>query len=279
MTAQRLPDFLVVGPPRTATTWLDRALRGHVGLPEHTKETFFFSRNYERGLSWYAEQFRHCQGSPVIGEICAAYFENPSALERIRHHLPDCRIIVTLRDPVERLYSYYRLMRYNGKTELPFEEAVATQKKMLAFSRYATLLGAWREAFGTNRVLAVLNDDLKVDAQAYVDQIADFIGVERFRVREKLRLRVRDNAIATAPRSAALARQARRWRMWLGAHRHYRLRSFLKGAGVWRFCSEGGRAFGPIDPAFRAKLQGILAPEIDQLEVMLGRDLSAWRNA
>src|SRR5207245_11287355 len=107
----RLPDFIVVGPPRTATTWLDTVLRGHVGLPRDVKETHFFARNYRQGLTWYERHFRHCAAEPVIGEICAAYFENPQARERIRTHLPKCRIICTLRDPVERLYSYYKLMR------------------------------------------------------------------------------------------------------------------------------------------------------------------------
>jgi hypothetical protein len=266
-----------VGPPRTATTWLDRALRGHVGLPEGTKETFFFARNYDRGLAWYADQFRYCEDATAVGEICAAYFENPSALDRIQLCLPRCKIIVTLRDPVDRLYSYYRLMRYNGKTHLPFEMAVMKHKKMLAFSRYATILGAWCNAFSPERVLAVFNDDLQADAQGYVDQIADFIGIERFPVREKLVQRTRDNTIATAPRSAALARQGRRLRSWLGANRLYRLRGMLKDVGFWRLCSEGGAPYGPLDPAVRARLQLILTPEIDQLEQMLGRDLSAWK--
>ncbi len=67
--------------------------------------------------------------------------------------------------------------------------------------------------------------------------------------------------------------------MWLGAHQLYRLRGLLKDVGFWRFCSEGGAPYGPLDPAVRARLQAILAPEIDQLELMLGRDLSAWKKA
>ena len=276
---RRLPDFLVVGPPRTATTWLDRALRGHVGLPAGTKETFFFTRNYDQGLDWYADLFRHGDDFAVIGEVCAAYFENPEALARIRRHLPECRIIVTLRDPVDRLYSYYKLMRYNGRTDLPFEQALAAHDKMLAFSRYGTLLRAWRDAFGPDRVLVALNDDLQANAQGYVDQVADFLGIQRFPVRRRLLSRTRDNAITTAPRSAVLARQARRLRMWLGAHRRYRLRGLLKDVGFWRFCSEGGASYGPLDPEVRAQLQAVLAPEIEQVELMLERDLSAWKGA
>ncbi|HEX8968587.1 MAG TPA: hypothetical protein VF937_11940, partial [Chloroflexota bacterium] len=108
---------------------------------------------------------------------------------------------------------------------------------------------------------------------------ADFLGIERFPVRRRLLARTRDNAITTAPRSPLLARQARRLRMWLGAHQRYRLRGLLKDVGFWRLCSEGGAPYGPLDPAVRARLQALLAPEIEQVELMLKRDLSSWKGA
>ena len=82
----QLPDFIAVGPPRTATTWLDLVLRGHVSLPGETKETHFFTRNYGRGIDWYARHFRRCVGGQVVGEICPSYFVSPQARERIRCH-------------------------------------------------------------------------------------------------------------------------------------------------------------------------------------------------
>src|SRR5258708_18053153 len=176
---RRLPDFIAVGPPRTATTWLDRVLRGHVGLPFDVKETHFFARNYQLGLRWYEDHFRHCAAELVVGEICAAYFENPQARERIRTHVPGCKIVITLRDPVERLYSYYKLMRHNGQTDASFEEALLRHKKLLASSRYATHLHSWCEAFGRENVLVVLNDDLAANSQAYVNGITAFIGIHQ----------------------------------------------------------------------------------------------------
>ncbi len=56
----RLPDFIAVGPPRTATTWLDQVMRGHVGLPAGVKETQFFIFRYSQGIEWYAAHFRDC---------------------------------------------------------------------------------------------------------------------------------------------------------------------------------------------------------------------------
>ena len=274
---RRLPDFLVVGPPRTGTTWLDKALRGHVGLPAQTKETLFFSRHYGRGVDWYADHFPECPDDRPMGEVCAAYFGDPAAIERIFTHMPRCRIVCTLRDPVDRLYSYYKLMRRNGKTDLPFHEAVKARKSMIAFSRYATVLEAWRARFGADKVLVVINDDLYADPQGYVNQIAEFIGVGPIVLPPKLLKPGAKNTVVTAPRNVALARGAGRARKWLEEHRLYSVISFLRDEGVWRFCGQGGAPFPPLDPVLRAKLQDVLMSEIERLEVMIGRDLSQWK--
>ncbi len=273
----RLPDFLAVGPPRTATTWLDAVLRGHVGLPAGAKETHFFARNYGRGIDWYAAHFRQTDPGQKRGEVCAAYFENPEARERIQRHIPDCKIICTLRNPIDRLYSYYKLMRQGGKTDLPFEQAVRAHGKMLRFSRYATILRAWQANFGEANVLAVINDDLDCDPQSYVDQITSFIGAESITLASQPTSLDRRNRIETAPRNMTLARAARSARSWLGANSFYHTRSIIGRAGFWRFCSEGGASFAPIDPHTRSWLQEQLANEIEQLEDLLGRDLTAWK--
>ena len=120
--APRLPDFIAVGPPRTATTWLHEVLQGHVCLPADRKETDFFTRFYDRGLDWYADYFRHCEGGIPVGELSPMYFASPPARERIARHLPECKIIVSLRDPVERAYSNYRMLRRIVATKVDFED-------------------------------------------------------------------------------------------------------------------------------------------------------------
>jgi hypothetical protein len=254
-------------------------LRGHVGLPLGVKETHFFARNYQQGLTWYERHFRHCATEPVVGEICAAYFENPRARERIRTHIPNCKIVCTLREPVDRLYSYYKLMRHKGRTELSFEEALIRHSQMMASSRYALHVCDWQTDFGKRNVLVVLNDDLAKDSQAYLDSITDFIGIGRIVVGEAARARTKANTIEAAPRNARLARNARQFRFWLGSHRMYRTRRWLDKAGVWRFCFEGGPVFPPLDPSVRRRLRDLLRPEIETLEDLLQRDLSRWKNA
>ena len=122
--ALRLPDFIGIGPPRTATTWLHEVLSGHVGLPEGVKETDFFVWNYDKGLEWYAAHFRNCPSNRPIGEFSPNNFAGAQARERIARDIPGCKIICTLREPVERTYSHYRKMREGEYFSGSFEECL-----------------------------------------------------------------------------------------------------------------------------------------------------------
>jgi len=89
----RLPNFIAIGPPRTGTTWLYRALGGHVGLPRDTKETDFFSTHYAKGMEWYLEFFRDCAAELPMGEISPQSFAAPEAHPRIAKDIAECTIL------------------------------------------------------------------------------------------------------------------------------------------------------------------------------------------
>ena len=136
----RLPDFIAVGPPRTATTWLHEVLQGHVCLPADRKETDFFTRFYDRGLDWYADYFRHCEGEIPVGELSPMYFASPPGARGFARSA-GCKIICSLRDPVERAYSNYRMLRRIVATKVDFE----TRRRRGAICRIEPLLELiWR---------------------------------------------------------------------------------------------------------------------------------------
>jgi sulfotransferase family protein len=270
----RLPDFIAVGPPRTGTTWIDRVLRGHVGLPTRTKETQFFNWRYESGIEWYAAHFKGCASDLPAGEIAPIYFASEQARQRIKRHIPDCRIICTFRDPVERLYSHYRLWRKIGAASGPFEKVSETHDVLLSFNRYATHLEAWRKLFGPDRVLAAIYEDSKIDRQGYVDRICDFIGVGRIDLATIPWESERVHHAAEAPKNTRLALFTIQLQSRMERRRLYRLIALC--SPVFDFCRRRGTPFEAIDPELEAKLRVKFRPEVEKLEAMLQRDLSAW---
>lgn len=273
----RLPSFIAIGPPRTGTTWLYRALGGHVGLPRQTKETDFFSDHYARGVDWYLDFFRDCALDLPMGEISPNYFAAPEAPERIAGHIPGCRIVCTLRDPVDRLYSFYRLMRHNGWTRATMEELAQDDTPATEASRYARHLGRWREQFGSEHVLLALYDDLESAPQAFLDSVCGFIGIAPISLTGSPLLSKRVNSVTRGPRIALLAEQAWRLRQWLQERKAKAAITLLRKAGVWRFSFRGGGEFGPLEPALDRRLRERFRPDVEALEEILGRDLSAWK--
>lgn len=270
-SAGRLPDFLGVGPPRAATSWLDAVLRGHAGLPRDIKEIDFFIENYARGIDWYKSYFADCDPNLPCGEICPSYY-SPLGRERIAKHLPRCKIICTFRDPVEWRYSFYKLAIRNAWTRDDFESWVAKNPGDTNGG-----LRGWFDVFGRDNVLVLIHDDLEADAQSYLDGVCGFIGIDRIPLAESAVGTRKINTFSAPPRSQALARRARKLRDWLKGREAYRTINLLGRAGLWRYCFEGGDEFAPLTPEVEARLRERFRPEVEALEKLIGRDLAAWK--
>ena len=111
----RLPNFLYVGPDKAGSSWLHEVLLKHPdAYLTPAKDLYFFDRYYDRGLAWYSSQFRDARDEKVVGEVCQDYLFHPEAAARIHECLGPVRVMVSLRDPVERAWSSYLYMRKHG---------------------------------------------------------------------------------------------------------------------------------------------------------------------
>jgi hypothetical protein len=275
--AGRLPDFIAIGPARTGTTWLHGALLHRASLPKGIKETRYFDWFFDKGIDWYRAYFVDCAADRPVGEIAPTYFHRPAARERIARAVPNCRIVCTLRDPVERAYSVYRMFVREGETRLGFEEElIRPGSRILESSRYAFHLRGWREMFGAANVGVFFYDDLEADDQAYVDSICDFLHVPRLDLAEVRQFLVR-NSVRRAPRSLRIADWAHRFRVWLWSRRADPVVRALDRLGVWRLIQESQKDFEPLGPELDARFRRLFLPEVEALEELLGRDLSAWK--
>jgi hypothetical protein len=138
------PTFLIVGAQRCGTTSMFKTLAQHPAvLPVVLhKGVHYFDVHYDKGMPWYLGHFplRHRARAvqerlgvaPATGESSPYYLFHPLAAERIARDLPDVRLIVLLRDPVERAYSAFTHERARGYEAESFEQALEMEAGRLA---------------------------------------------------------------------------------------------------------------------------------------------------
>ncbi|WP_370328133.1 sulfotransferase [Euzebya sp.] len=211
--ARMLPAFLVVGAQRAGTTSLHRALMAHPDVvpPLFHKGIHYFDVAYGRGMRWYRGHFpvtavarRRVAGLPQTFESSGYYMHHPLAIERIAADLPDVRLVVMLRDPVERAYSAHRHECARGFDHLPFEEALDREPERLVGEvarmradpsyvsvshrhhsyvdrgQYAGQLVRMFDAVGRDRVHVLGSEDFFERPEEEFARLLDFLGLTRW---------------------------------------------------------------------------------------------------
>ena len=270
----RLPNFLYVGPDKAGSSWLHEMLIKHPDVYlTPAKDLYFFDRYYDRGLEWYASQFRDARDEAVVGEVCQDYLFHPDAADRIHETLGPVRIMVSLRDPVERAWSSYLYMRKHGIGPATFAEALRSRPELLEHGRYATGLDRFLAHVPREMVHVALFDDLAADPQAFIDSVTGFLGIDRMPLSSQdLQARLP----AARARSVRIAAAARRSADWVREHDGAKLVGTVKRSP---FVQKA--LYRPIDrSAVRPEPEDVravrtaLAPEVEALESRLGLRLA-----
>jgi Sulfotransferase domain len=179
-----LPNFLGIGAPRCGTTWLYKQLYEHqeVFIPRQ-KEIHFFDQNYEKGLSWYETFFDNSSGKKAIGEITPDYISAENAPERIKKDLGNIRLILMLRNPVERAYSHYWNMINKHKKlgidpDTPFHVMVDMEPRIIDQGRYFKMLQKFLTVFQKEEILIIFHEELKNSPNKIWIRVCRFLGVD-----------------------------------------------------------------------------------------------------
>jgi hypothetical protein len=198
------PDFVIIGTQRGGTTSLHAYLSAHpqVTTPA-TKELHFLTDRYERGFDWYLGQFP-AELPPVVitGEATPYALFHPLAPRRLREIAPEARLMVLLRNPVDRAYSHYLLERARGDELLEFSAALDAEPHRLedeearllhdptyrsaahqhysyaARGDYAPQLERWFEFFPREQILVVRSEDLYQRSAETYARVARYLGIE-----------------------------------------------------------------------------------------------------
>jgi Sulfotransferase domain len=272
---QRLPNFLYLGPGKSGSTWLHEVLISH---PEiyftEAKDLYFFSRYYDRGVEWYGQQFRGAGPEhKIVGEVSPEYLSRPEAAERIRECLgPDVRLMMTLREPAARAFSSYLYLQKHGLAAPTFIQTAQQEPDLLNEGRYATHLRRFLGKFGRESLHVALFDDLEADPQKFLDQVTDWLGVDRHAVSpEQLDVRLPASRARWLPLAAAAGRAANWVRSRDGADLVGRIkRSGLVQRVLYQPLGDEKPAMSAEDVAY---VRDRLSQEIADVEHEIGVDL------
>lgn len=259
--------FLMVGCQRSGTTWVDAALREHpeVYLPAQ-KQTYFFDRNYEKGMEWWLANFQGVgPGHKAVGEVATGYCLLHAA-PLVARHLARARLIMTMRNPVERAYSYYlTLQDESGRKS--FGEALQEKPDIIERGQYADQVEALLEHFPREQLLLLFYDDLSKDDRAYLGSILRFIGVDAGF--ESTQFGKMKNS-AMFPRARRVMKRA-----GLSPVVYAVSRSPL-GDAIRKGRKRLGKGYGAMPAADKARLIEHYRPYNERLSALTGRDLSHW---
>jgi hypothetical protein len=298
-----LPDFLVIGAPKAGTTALHAALARHPGLYlSAVKEPKFFltdgppparggpgdAQTYREHI-WrradYEALFSAAPAGALCGESTPFYLYDRTAQQRIRDLIPSVRLIVILRDPVERAHSNWAHLWSAGREPVgDFLRACAEEDRRIAagwsafwhytrLGRYGEQLDHLFQLFSREQVLIFRYARLLDEPARILDEICAFLGVEQGVISEV----PRENVTAHPERSVAHAAVSRTLRGLEAAGR--RLPGSAGSAVTARLERHLQRSAGPRQPltwAERQALLPVLESDIRLLEQVTGADFSDW---
>lgn len=208
------PTYFVVGVKRSGTTSLDEYVVDHPlvlrGLVE--KGSRYYDVNYDKGPAWFRthlplvsdvdRQERRLGARPIFGESSPYYCFHPDAPARIAADVPDARLLLLLRDPVQRAWSHYRYEVARGFETLEADEALAQEEQRLADpdprarayahrhfsyagrSRYAEQLRRLHTHFSPEQVLVLRSETLFERPTETMDRVFDHLGLPPHRQTE-----------------------------------------------------------------------------------------------
>lgn len=263
-----VPDFVVIGESKAGTTSIYHWLARHpeVGVP-YVKDTFFF--NYEitaDSEAAYHALFGDTAGRRAVGEVTPSYLDDLEASRRIRSYAPDAKVVISLREPVSRLYSTAQMNVRLGTAADLVEETLRLAKEPRF--RVAPRIEAVLDNVPRDHVLALRFDDLAADPARTAARVFGFLGVDP----------TFDVSAAPVHNPGGLPRSERLHRAieWKPLRR---LRRFTPG---WAFdlLDKARRAnlrpVDALDDALARQLRSTFRDDVRRTAALLDLDLSAW---
>ncbi len=195
------PNFFIVGAPRAGTTSLYYYLKDcpEVYMSPTKEPRFFKSELYkpvptEEGINLkgnkkkYLQLFSNVKDEKAIGEASPSYLRDPGTAILIHEVIPNAKIIIILRDPINRVFSHYLYLKSSDKEKRSFDKAVINEitKDTTDYKPYNVYLDAslyfeqvkrYQDIFGTNQVKILIFEEFMKEPEKNLSEVLEFLGI------------------------------------------------------------------------------------------------------
>ena len=278
----RLPNFVLLGAPKCATTWLYNCLAAHpeVYVPAEKELEFFGSFRYYLGMNWYKQHFVNWTDEKVGGDMSVGYFTSVEAPIRM-HQLLDSsslKLLLLLREPLSRALSYYEYRLLSGNAPRSFKKSLDMwyfRNLYIESGHYYKYYKHYLNYFPKERILILLFEEIQQNPRAALRKVFEFLEVqpdyyaEVFDKKENVGRSIRNLALYYWLYHTGVFFQAKLPRYGDRIHRE------LKQLNE-RFNLSQERQPWQIDEGVYQHLKEEFRPSNRQLEELSGVDLSLW---
>jgi len=213
-----LPDFYLIGAQKAGTTSLFEYLLQHPSIPNNIpKDIRFFDKYYHKGTNWYRQYFplklHNYFGKSLqrrnflVGDGTERYLDHPHAPERIKKLTPNAKLIVLLRNPIDRAYSHYNFNLIRDIETRSFKDALEAEKKTnnefekmqrddsyynddyfrhayLDRSTYVNKLKRWMSVFPKEQFLIIQSEEFFKNPSEVYNKVLKFLGLPKWELAE-----------------------------------------------------------------------------------------------
>ena len=278
-----LPNFVGIGAAKCGTTWMHNLLQQHpqIYMPTKRKELDFFNLddNYKKGLDWYESFFPDAQTASqynAIGEFTPRYLNKLETAYKIAEVESIKKLIVMLRNPVQRTYSQYSHAVRNGYSK-PFQDFLSERPYVIEHSMYAQKLQPFLDIFERNQFCIFIFEKSIKDVPRTQIKIAEFLNIEAEKFPNKIGPKKANKSYV--PRYKWLNQTARNLNQKLRKSNLDWIVNLSESLNVRRLLEYNARQKIPLmSKSSKLALQETFMIDVENLEKLLNIDLSIWRD-
>lgn len=291
-------DFIGVGAPRCGTTWIAECLMQHpeIGFPE-TKELNYFSKtrangksDYDlNGIDKYLKIFEKCKNKKIVGEYSTYYMVDLNVARIIKKHFPNVKIIICLREPVERAFSDWKNRKFSHLTEKRnFETAFFEENGLDSYKErgmYHKQIKNYLELFPKKNIQIILMEEIEKNPEKVIRGLYKFLGINEKFIPINLHKKTNESKKTKNKflrkffkLSSVIYRKLEQ--TFIGKFLTYLKRKTNANEILWKIDQKNKleNIKEKLSPELKTKLKKVYLEDIKKLEKLIDRDLGSWKN-